>query len=252
LSQQADTHVFIAVYPESTSFDSNEGNYTSWNDLTCNVSTGPEGPTCSEDFKAPFPPECGEPKDCTWCTCHDNLAFVDQLLDELEDTLCIDHERIYAIGLSNGDMFVHRLGCDRADRFAAIAPVAGTLAKGFNCAPDTSDPVSIMHIHGSQDFSIAADGTSSWGSFHTPVNDVMGMWVSAESQDCSDTVTPYPTSADGTRHWECTQHANCTTGSEIVSCSWKGSHEWPMDDRDPFASKVIWEFFSKNSKQKLL
>lgn len=45
-------------------------------------------------------------------------------------------------------MFAHRLGYDMADRFAAIAPVAGTLAKDFNCAPDGSASISIMHLHG--------------------------------------------------------------------------------------------------------
>jgi polyhydroxybutyrate depolymerase len=252
MSSLADEHGYIVVYPQSTSFVSAEGTFTSWNDLSCNASPGPEGPTCSEDFSWPFPPECGEPSDCTWCTCHDDLAFVDQLMDELEDTLCIDPDRVYATGFSNGAMFVHRLGCDMADRFAAIVPVAGTLAKGFNCAPDTSTPISIMHIHGSLDFTVPADGTMGGSRlFFTPVEDVMDVWASAASQDCSDAESLYPTSEDGTREWECTQRANCATGSEVVSCSWKGTHKWPMsDDYDPFANNVIWEFFSKNSKQR--
>jgi polyhydroxybutyrate depolymerase len=223
VSPHADEHGYIVVYPQSTSFDSTLGTITSWNDLTCNASPGPEGPTCSENASHPFPPECGEPNDCTWCTCHDDLAFVDQMLDELEDTLCIDLDRVYATGVSNGGMFVYRLGCDMADRFAVIAPVVGTLARGFNCAPGTSTPLSIMHIYGSVDVNVPVDGSeSSEGYFYVPLDDVMDAWASAASQGCDDIETPYPTSGDGTMQWECAQRANCATGSEVVSCSYMG------------------------------
>ena len=85
MSRHADKHDYIVVYPQSTWYeDPIHGTLTSWNDLSCNASPGPEGPTCSPDaWWSSFPPECGEPTDCNWCTCHDDLAFVDQLLDEL-------------------------------------------------------------------------------------------------------------------------------------------------------------------------
>jgi len=93
MSQHADEHGYVVVYPQSTSFDSGITLITSWNDLSCNVSSGPEGSTCSggSGSKLPFPPECGEPRDCVWCTCYDDLAYVEKLLDELEDTLLCGH-----------------------------------------------------------------------------------------------------------------------------------------------------------------
>jgi polyhydroxybutyrate depolymerase len=251
ISHHADEHGYIVVYPQSTSFNYGSFDITSWNDLTCNASPGPEGPTCSEEFRFPFPPECGEPSDCNWCTCHDDLAFVDQLLDELENTLCIDLNRVYATGASLGGMFVHRLGCDMADRFAAIAPVAGTHAKGFNCAPDRLSPISLMHSHGSVDLVFPPDGSEGRdGQFIVPVDDVMDAWASAESQGCEYSETPYPTSGDGTRQWECTQRANCATGAKVVSCSWEGNHLSFANNYATFMNDVIWEFFSENSKQR--
>jgi len=248
-SRHADKHGYVAVYPQSTSFQSATGTMTSWNDLACSASSGPEGPTCSERFSWPFPPECGEPRDCAWCTCYDDLAFVDQLLDELGDTVCIDLDRVYATGISNGAMFVHRLGCDMADRFAAIAPVAGTLAKGFNCAPDGSASISIMHLHGEHDTLIPADGSEGRdGGYFVPVDDVMDAWAGAASQDCDDIETPYPTSMDGTRELACVQRANCATGADVVSCSWAGDHASSMAISFPFGNNVIWEFFDENSK----
>jgi polyhydroxybutyrate depolymerase len=224
-SHHADKHGYITVYPESTSFHNKFGTHTSWNDLSCSASSGPEGPTCSGSLRWPFPPECGELSDCVWCTCHDDLAYVHKLLNELEDTLCIDLDRVYATGISNGAMFVHRLGCDVADRFADVAPVAGTLAKGFNCAPGASASLSIMHLYPDHDGLEPADGSEGTnGHFFVPVDDVMDAWAGRASQGCDDIETPYPTSMDGARELGCTQRANCATGAEVVSCSWAGDH----------------------------
>jgi len=253
MSQHADEHGYVVVYPQSTSFDSGITLITSWNDLSCNVSSGPEGSTCSggSGSKLPFPPECGEPRDCVWCTCYDDLAYVEKLLDELEDTLCIDLDRVYATGISNGGMFTHRLGCNMADRFAAIAPVAGTLAKGFNCAPGPYASISLMNIHGSRDRYVPADGSEgSDGLFFVSVNDVMNAWAGAESQSCDDTETPYSTSGDGSREFICTQRDNCATGTEVVSCSWVGDHMSSLTISKTFGNDVVWDFFDKNSKQR--
>lgn len=251
MSPHADEHGYAVVYPQSTSFESARGTITSWNDLTCSVSTGPEGPTCSRDITWPFPPECGEPRDCAWCTCNDDLAYVERLLDELEDSVCIDLDRVYATGVSNGAMFVHRLGCDMADRFAAIAPVAGTLAKGFSCAPSARTPISIMHLHGDRDRLIPSDGSEGTnGHLLVPVQDVMDAWAGVESQECDNLETLYPTSRDGTQELACAQRANCATGAEVVSCTWKGNHDSSMTVNFAFGNDVMWDFFSKNSKQR--
>ena len=63
----------------------------------------------------------------------------------------IDARRIYASGFSNGGFFVHRLGCERSTRFAAIASVAGEMAPALEkvCAPQA--PVAVMTIHGTED-----------------------------------------------------------------------------------------------------
>ena len=251
LSDHANKYGYVVVYPHATHFLGNSGYITSWNDLTCNASPGLEGPICSENAtKYTFPTDCGSnvSKECNWCTCNDDLGYVKQMLDELEQNLCIDLNRVYATGMSNGGMFVHRLGCDMADHFAAIAPVSGTLARGFNCAPDSSDQISIINIHGRDDDYVDVTGKESTdGYFYTAIDDVMSLWASPSSQNCDNDVTTYPTIADGIRGIQCTQHANCASGAEIVSCWWDAGHAWPGGIKQ-FGNDMIWDFFLKNPK----
>jgi polyhydroxybutyrate depolymerase len=248
MSYHADEYNYIVIYPNATTFKSNASVISSWNDLTCNASPGPAGPICSENAdKYPFPTTCGEDvsKECNWCTCVDDISYINQMLDEVEENYCVDLNRVYAVGMSNGGMFTHRLGCDLANRFAAIAPVAGSLARGFNCAPDSAHPTSIMQIHGRQDDYVDVTGKeSSDGYFYTAMEDVMSLWASKESQSCASEVTAYPTIADGVSGFSCTQHADCKTGAQVVSCWWDAGHDWPT-----FGNDVVWDFFLRNPKQ---
>ncbi len=217
--------------------------------FACNASPGPVGPICTaEAFDYPTPPECGEASECDWCSCYDDVGFIEALLDKLESNLCIDRDRVFATGISNGGMFVHRLGCDLPGRFAAIAPVAGTLAKGFNCAPGPETPMSMMNIYATADDTVPFDGTpASDGFFYTPTADVMDLWASVESQGCSNSTSSYPTSLDGVKGFRCIQRTGCATGVELVDCAWDGGHDWPRDGETEFASKVIWEFFANKT-----
>lgn len=55
----------------------------------------------------------------------DDLAYFDDLLAQVEGSIAVDPRRIYATGISNGAAMSHRLACQRPERLAAIAPVAG-------------------------------------------------------------------------------------------------------------------------------
>lgn len=81
----------------------------------------------------------------------DDVAYVDALLDELHRALWVDEARVYATGISNGGGMSHRLACERAEVFAAIAPIAGAnQALGWpGCEPARAVPV--LHIHGTED-----------------------------------------------------------------------------------------------------
>ena len=104
-----------------------------------------------------------------------DVRYIDQLLDELEATVCVDTNRVYVAGLSNGAFMTSILACDLSDRVAAVAPVAGIQAPG-DCQP--ARPVPVIAFHGTADTfvpytgglgsSVAAlpnaDGTGTLGS----------------------------------------------------------------------------------------
>jgi polyhydroxybutyrate depolymerase len=245
MSVNADANGYIVVYPEAYPFDDGEGGFVyTWNDLACNSSPGPEGPICAHNAFSYAAHPCA-PEECNYCGCQDDVGFVDALLDELEANYCIDTRREYATGFSTGAEFVQRLGCSLAERLAAIAPVHGTLHIGFACIPGA--PIATMNVWGSNDNLVPPDGTlSTDGYWYTPVDQVIDAWGTA--QGCDETDTPYPTVSDGTRNWTCMQRANCATGAEVVSCSWRGPHWWPKIPQSDFGNEAIWEFLSKQSK----
>lgn len=105
----------------------------------------------AHDFVAVLPHGTGSP--VRWSiepdrTANADLVFVDQLLDQLETDLCLDTSRVYATGLSNGALLSSAIACAMADRFAAVAPVAG-IAAPDRCEP--SRPVPVIGFHGTAD-----------------------------------------------------------------------------------------------------
>jgi polyhydroxybutyrate depolymerase len=87
----------------------------------------------------------------------DDVAYLTDLIDEIQSTLSIDPKRIALVGHSNGGFMSYRMACERADRVAAIVSLAGaTYADPSDCAP--SEPVSVVQIHGRFDDTILYEG----------------------------------------------------------------------------------------------
>jgi polyhydroxybutyrate depolymerase len=84
----------------------------------------------------------------------DDVAFLAQAIDAVQEVACIDARRVYATGISGGGRMASQLACDLSDRIAAVAPVAGvrfpqaadTPPNTVECAPDR--PVPVIAIHG--------------------------------------------------------------------------------------------------------
>jgi polyhydroxybutyrate depolymerase len=142
--------------------------------------------------------------------------FVRTLLDRLEADRCIDRRRVYATGFSNGGFVTSLLGCQLADRFAAVATVAGALDLGA-CAP--AHPVPILFLYGSSDRVVTPD----------LVRRGVDWWVARNRCGASGAV-------DG-----CTRWTGCAAA--VAACEGTQAHRWPPD-----ATERIWRFFEEHPK----
>ena len=77
-----------------------------------------------------------------------DVRFLGALLDAVEDGLCVDPDREYATGASNGAGLAVAAACALPGRLAGIAPVAGVSLQ-LPCA-DT-DPLTLVAFHGTDD-----------------------------------------------------------------------------------------------------
>lgn len=159
----------------------------------------------------------------------DDVHFAELIVEWLAANACTDRENVFSFGFSNGASMVLRLGCERADLFRAIAPVAGSnsfaqgLPSGMSaaeaCAP--SRPIAFLGASGSDDHLEARlDG---WRIF-------------AEKNGCDISTPATPTFTSATT--SCVQYAGCNS-SMVEFCTIAGMrHEWsghqrPSPNTDP-------------------
>jgi poly(3-hydroxybutyrate) depolymerase len=173
----------------------------------------------------------------------DDVAFTNDLLDTLSRTLCVDERRVYATGKSNGAGFVGILGCVLADRFAAIAPVAGAFyPNGIDCHP--ARPVPVIDFHGTGDATIPYLGDADRGLPAIPD------WVAAWARRDHCRVRPQDTTIEPditVSRW-----TGCARGAEVTHVAvTDGGHTWPGADsysgggyvtQTIEAHEVLWNF----------
>jgi len=53
------------------------------------------------------------------------------LLPRMKADFCVDADRVYAAGFSNGGMFTYNVGVDMASDLAAVVPIAGSWHPGY-------------------------------------------------------------------------------------------------------------------------
>jgi len=167
----------------------------------------------------------------------DDVGFTGAMLDELEAQLCVNTQRVYATGMSNGGYMSHRIGCQLSNRIAAIAPVAGVNAVS-GCAP--SRPVPVMHFHGTGDTTVSYD----W------VAGTMSGWVTRNGCDATSEVT-FENGDSVCETW-----SGCDGGVDVVLCSVDGGgHTWPggavipslgKTTMDLIANDAMWDFFQRH------
>jgi polyhydroxybutyrate depolymerase len=186
----------------------------------------------------------------------DDVKFVKEVIIDIKSKVPIDENRIFATGMSNGGMMAHRLACEMADTFKAVASAAGT-DNTKECNP--SQPISIMHIHALDDTHVLFNGGAGEDAFRdeskvtdfTSVKETINRWVIRNNADkVPERILTVPGAyADLYK----SEHNN--TQIELVVTE-TGGHSWPggkpvrgkTPSRAIIANDLIWEFFMKQAQ----
>ena len=193
----------------------------------------------------------------------DDVGYTLEVLDRVQEELCIDDSRIYATGMSQGGGMVNLLACDSnaSTRFAAYAPVAGAFYyeensddkcdpdnATFKCSPARED-IPILAFHGGDDDVVAYKGGSRRGGCLPNVGHWASEWAVREGLGPDVTEEENITSS-ATKYLY-------GKGSEqgLVSLIYSGKkvgHVWPETDADGDsgtasfnASTLIMDFFKE-------
>lgn len=167
----------------------------------------------------------------------DDVGAVAEILDRVESEFCIDPQRVFATGLSNGAEMAAQVGCFMSDRFAGVAPVAGIEFQ--DC---TGSPVAVITFHGTDDYNVPYD----------PIPGIVAAWVSYNG--C-------PVTPESDRIGESVlreAYFGCEGQPVVFYTIEGGGHTWPGAEDDAGgvgvtnheinASELIWEFFKNVRK----
>lgn len=141
----------------------------------------------------------------------DDVDFTNSILDELEAQYCIDTERVYATGKSQGGGFVGVLACDEemSQRFAAFAPVSGAFYIsdfGDVCEPETvpiepcspgRDDIPVLVFHGLVDDTIAYYGGPRRGGCLPSIPYWTRTWAERDGLGAENETSAVPGALDG-------------------------------------------------------
>ncbi|KAF2199715.1 carbohydrate esterase family 1 protein [Delitschia confertaspora ATCC 74209] len=190
----------------------------------------------------------------------EDLQFVTDLLSIIRSDFCINNNRIFATGFSNGGGFIGTIACSPVGgEFAALASGSGAFYTDVNgpdngCAPART-PLPILEIHGGSDRTVNYTGGQGEGGLEPPINMWLAYW--AHRNGCIE--ESEETSFNGTVHhlsWYC-------QGVEALVQHYKVDdmgHAWASTEpnlsqiaalQGPThiqASQIIMEFFDRFQK----
>ncbi len=174
----------------------------------------------------------------------DDVLFASDLLNRLQATLCVDPQRIFATGFSNGGGMTNELACTLSGRIAAFAPVSGSYPPvPGGCIPQR--PVPILEFHGTTDHTVPYTGNPR--RKEPPIPLWLSQWASRDGCVRGPTLF-YRTKGVIGQEW-----TGCQAGVVVIGYRILGEgHQWPLvlislrpgnAAASYSASQVIWAFF---------
>lgn len=187
-------------------------------------------------------------------------GFIKALAEELAKEGIADDRRVYLTGISNGAYMANVLACDSADRFAAMAAVAGTMWRIKANTARPSRPMPVLYFHGTEDKIVGYDGVDfiTKKDASLPAEDCAAWWAKKNGCDAKPVIDKLPDKAKDDTTVERHTYAPTKSGAEVVLYKViGGGHTWPgglfqpeqllgKTSRDIDATELMWEFFEKH------
>ena len=168
----------------------------------------------------------------------DDLGFVEAMVNEISSQYNLDMERIYAAGYSNGGMMAYGLANYKSNLIAAVASVSGSM---LDCLGNTSHPMPVVHLHGTNDGVIAYDESS---NDYNSVQSTLDYWTNFNNTVSTPTINSDNTSGMTIEHFVYDQGDNSVSVEHYKYIG--GDHVWFSETyQGQNASKLVWNFMSR-------
>ncbi|CBF82209.1 hypothetical protein AN5267.2 [Aspergillus nidulans FGSC A4] len=155
----------------------------------------------------------------------EDVAFIDAIMEQVEDDLCVDQASRFATGFSWGGGMSYALACARAAEFRAVSVLSGGLISGCDGG---NDPIAYLGIHGINDPVLPLDGGVT----------LANTFVSNNGCQPTDIGQPASGSGGSVR----TDFSGCSHPVSFIA--YDGGHDGaPLGVGSSLAPDATWEFF---------
>jgi poly(3-hydroxybutyrate) depolymerase len=166
-----------------------------------------------------------------------DLTFVDDMVRQLESSLCIDTAQLFSMGFSYGGGMSYAIACARASVFRGVAVYSGGQLSG--CTGGTQ-PIAYLGLHGIRDNVLPISmGRSLRDTF-------------VRANGCTSQNPPEP--AQGSLTHTVTNYSGCRAGYPVAWAAFDSGHtpgpvDGTADTMAPgersWTRPVVWAFFSQ-------
>ena len=160
----------------------------------------------------------------------DDVAFLEQVISDIEARTAVDRSRIYVTGMSAGGMMAYTMAAEDAGQIAAVASVAGQVELP---RVNPTRPVPTMEFHSVNDpVALWAGGASPDPKDRYSVMQGIHKWVAADKCSKRPYDSPRVVGAPGTESVgesaTLVTYTGCAAGVEVALWRLTGSgHVWP-------------------------
>lgn len=168
-----------------------------------------------------------------------DVILTDDMIKVIEADLCVDTQRLFAMGFSYGGGMTKALGCQRPKVFRALAVYAGADFLSGGCDASSTAPIAYIGLHS------VSDGTNAYSSGEA----IRDRFV--RNNGCTPATTARPVN----NNHVCTIYQGCKTGYPTEWCAFDGGGHSPapVDGTSSgsgggdktWTKAEVWKFFTQ-------